>query len=277
MAQPTSLDTTHAVMYALDRLLYEKCKGSGLSRVELDMHRTYPCPDGVPQCHHSTCDITTREACKRESMDGIGGSCNARNPCNPPLKCVHRSCVDTTKPYLEFQNGKCIYGDLAFRLMCERPKQRRKVHVAGVTDVPPFDYNETTGKCNITKAYCDRMGVSYSDTNKDCYRTVGQQIGELFTGKTIFRAIRKDDGEHPYVNVAEHFAGPHISLYLNNKGTLGFLESELRETYPKLFRGDKVVFTQDDLYDLNKKRVYLTLLHSEWLSSSFANVINGKI
>ena len=135
-----------------------------------------------------------------------------------------------------------MWGDSAFYQWCKYPESRRTSSLKGVTDVPAFDYDASTGKCLITKPYCDWMEVSFEESNKDgypdCYLSGGQKFSEkYFFGRTIFRGVKKffqggyTEGyqQNPpprhfelmidpkkmksYKNIGPNFAGKGINLY----------------------------------------------------------------
>jgi hypothetical protein len=59
-------------------------------------------------------------------------------------------------------------------------------------DVPPFVYEEGDGgTVDMTREYCNRMGVSFDEKAKDCYIEQWQKVLEdWFVGKTIVRAFK---------------------------------------------------------------------------------------
>ena len=212
MALPTALDNINATMYALDRLRREKCAGvAGLEYRTDDDRRMYPCPAGVPDCRHGRCVIATEAACKSRSSSFPFSSSD-----------------DNYRPYLEFRDGKCVYGNFVLRKWCESPVERRRDVVPGVTDVHPFAYDEHTGKCSISREYCERdMQASFKIDDRGrptCYSTTGQAVGEFFLGKTVLRGIER---------VGENFAGPGLHLYADASGRLTFDDRLVREAYPR--------------------------------------------
>lgn len=203
------MDNINATMYALDRLRRERCVGEGLEYRMSDDRRMYPCPLGVPDCRHGRCVVGTEELCKSKSS-------------YPPAD---------GKPYLEWRDGKCVYGNFVLRKWCTSPSERRDEVVPGVTDVHPFAYDEHTGKCGLTREYCERdMQESYEVDSKgrgNCYSTTGQSVGEFFLGKTVFRGIERA------TMVGENFGGPGLHLYLAADGTLTFDDRLVKAAYPR--------------------------------------------
>lgn len=232
MALPTSLDNINATMYAMDRLRRDSCRGvPGTGYKYDDDKRTYPCPRGMEDCFHGRCSITSESACMSRSS-GF-----------PPD-------VDGKRPYLEFRDGKCVYGNVILRKWCELPTERRLESVAGVTDVHPFDYDASSGKCKISREYCERdMQASFMmDENgrPTCYSSTGQLIGEFFVGKTIFRGI-----ERGATLLYENFAGPGLHLYANKDNRLVMDGDEVRRVYPR-----ESYSMREVAMDKNLKRVY---------------------
>ena len=222
-ALPTSLDAIYAYMYARDRLVKETCNAPETKKKYPGTLWTsknpapYPCPPGL-DCDHGNCAIVTEDECKNQSQVpwGPGGEELATVECKKDEDCknsafeavcskAHGKCVPK-KAYLEWHpnssgtgpGGMCQYGNFALRKWCEYPATRSTSSVNGMTNVPPFDYKPETGKCEITKDYCDWMEVSFkhdSQNRPTCYLKTGQKIGEFIMGKTIFRAFKKDDNK----------------------------------------------------------------------------------
>lgn len=78
--------------------------------------------------------------------------------------------------YYEFKNGVCQVRPSIMRNTCEKMG-------LGVT------YNQDTGTCNFTEAYCGRYVGSAKVVNNDCEVTDGQKIAEMIFGTTITRSI----------------------------------------------------------------------------------------
>lgn len=51
-------------------------------------------------------------------------------------------------------------------------------------------FNNSTGYCDFTKAYCTRFGMDFK--NNDCKLNTGQKFVEFIFGKTITREVRQD-------------------------------------------------------------------------------------
>lgn len=71
----------------------------------------------------------------------------------------------------------CIVGDSGFRKFCQDKE---------------LLYNIEDGSCKVNRNHCDKYGVSWDDTNKDCMVTGGQGFAEFFLSKTMVRGI--DEG-----------------------------------------------------------------------------------
>lgn len=238
MALPTALDNLNATMYALDRLRRERCVAPGLAYRPDDRRRMYPCPRALPDCAHGRCVVADEAACRRRSPD------------------------------LEFRDGRCVYADTALRQWCTQPALRRPDAVPGVTDVHPFDYDPATGKCSISRAYCeDDMQTAFDPDRRTCVASAGQRVGEFLVGKTVFRGIQRglarglvaaaERGSRPLVEggsrpLVEHFAGPGIHLYAGPDGALRLDEQAVRRTYP-----DRPYTAADLAADNNLRRIFL--------------------
>ena len=291
MALPTGQDNINAMLYALDRMKRERCTraaslpNSGVKYESAEKHRVYPCHSGLRDCEHGKCKINTKAKCDSVSQlpfDAITGDpfpktkCNTDSDCPQNLTCASDKTCVPKNPYLEFRDGKCVYGNFALLKWCRFPNQRRAQAEAGVTNVPPFQYDSTKGACQITKDYCDWMGVSFkNDANGEptCYTKAGQLAGEFLVGKTIFRKLRGVKGKEKGDLVSKDFAGKNVSLFLTN-GRLSFDVDEVKKAYPDLVTvDDSIEFTKDDLTDPHKKRLFFVLRHSQWISQPFVETI----
>ena len=144
------------------------------------------------------CTCTTSDDCPGSSTCGSDGKC--------------------------IPGGRCVLGNFMLRQWCEDPVSRcakssdgtypkecnGSPSSPGVTDVPPFFYNQNLGRCFMTKDYCTRFGVDYSSTScttksdcsdgMDCYKGYctgqgsecvdNQKTAEFFLGKTLFRMFK---------------------------------------------------------------------------------------
>lgn len=300
MALPTTLDNLNATMYALDRIKKDRClseskKTAGLKYQEEDSRRMYPCPRGISECGHGKCVITTDELCKSKSMtpfdangnDLNGKPCSTSESCNADSLCGENKKCYPKKPYLEFHNGKCVYGNFALRRWCQFPTSRGDSGKHPDTGNPynPFQYDEKTGKCYITKEYCEKdMQTSFKIDDKGrptCYTTTGDEIGQFFLGKTIFRGIKgavSGDFYQKEMPIHKNFAGDGVHLYMKN-GFVGFNENEIKKRYPEVFNASNdITFTLDDIKnDRNKKRIYFVEKNSHWLSGPILKAIFRKL
>jgi len=76
--------------------------------------------------------------------------------------------------YVRWTGGKCIMGNEPYRKFC-RDKGLR--------------FNESTGTCQTTQAYCSNKQVSWR--NGDCHVPGEQQAAEFIFGKTITRTATR--------------------------------------------------------------------------------------
>lgn len=284
MALATSLDNLNAMMYALDYVARKKClkKGPGITYKEEPEKRMYPCPKGLKDCIHGKCIVTNKKKCNEYSQlpfnpvtgEVINGkACKTNADCHDDSFCNENKCI-LARRYLEFRDGKCLISNDVLRKWCSFPSARRTTEVKGVTDVPPFKYDTSTGKCSITKKYCDWMGVSFrvlDDKRGDCYSKTGQKIGEFFLGKTLFRQLAK------FSLVNTDFAGSNVNLYMMDS-KLGFSEAEVLKAYPELFKNNvfKTSFSRQDLQHTGKKRIFFITKNSDWISPAVIKAIKKK-
>lgn len=95
--------------------------------------------------------------------------------------------------YYDDAIAKCRFGCHALRQYCIMPRLRVVNETRGVTDVPPFYWEDQTQSCSITEAYCKGyFAVDYE--NGECVERTGQKIAELFVGRNAFRKMKKWTG-----------------------------------------------------------------------------------
>lgn len=305
MALPTTIDNLNATMYALDRIKKERCLAKvqntpGLKYQAEDAKRMYPCPSGLANCEHGLCSITTEKLCKSKSTtpfdsegnDLNGVPCAKKDPkCPDGQLCGDNGKCYEKKPYLEFHDGKCVYGNFALRRWCQFPNYRGESgrHPDTGTPYNPFDYDEHNGKCSITKEYCEQdMQTSFKIDNKGrptCYAKTGEKVGQFFLGKTIFRGIKgsfsgdyyKGGKENQPVQLYKNFGGRGVNLYLAD-GMIGFKEDEIKKRYPEVFNDKgEISFTLEELKnEKGKKRIYFIEKNSHWLSGPILKAIAKK-
>lgn len=308
MALPTTLDNLNALMYAIDRVRRERCNramttDSTLHYVTDDARRIYPCPYGVTDCRHGLCKIKNKEGCEARSQfpfkpDGSeldGKKCVSSVDCGDGMVCSKSNKCVPAKPYLEWHTDKCVYGNSVLRRWCEFPSQRRTASVPGVTDAAPMDYDPNTGTCSVSRAYCEQsMKVSFKlDDNGDptCYTKAGQQVGEFFLGKTLFRSLKEtfvdasaaSETALPTrrVTLVKNFAGPGIDLFLTDTD-VHFDYDAVASAWPGLVvvksdGTEGLEFTRDDLKDVNKKRVYFMTKNKNWISPGLIKSIRKNM
>jgi len=172
--------------------------------------------DGKGTCRTTGGSTDCQQGLQSACNDGTC-SCTTDDNCEGASTCKDGKCQKA---------GRCIVGNFLLRQWCEEPQSRCKAtdgkyppgckdseSSPGITDVPPFYYNQDNGMCYMTKDYCDRFGLDYSKTKKctttsdcdpgdncfqnycigegsECTETTGQKIGEMVLGKTIFRLFK---------------------------------------------------------------------------------------
>lgn len=314
---PTPVDNIHASMYAMDRVKKERCNDTDITTIYpgiqwqlMEENRMYPCPSNITNCEHGKCRIITATQCLAESQvpfntDGNGfksNDCKKDTDCKnldyDPAICNNNKC-QPRNPYLEWNTdiNKCVYGNFALRQWCDYPKQRRTIPEKGITNVPPFNYIPGKSKCQITKEYCEWMGVEYTEKDDkgrpNCYETAGQSVAEFVLGKTIFRDLKKITENfqtipHNIVKIADRkkakkyeilskdFGGTGIHLYQifwSDKTTSGFFSDEIKEIYPELIiKKNNIEFININIEQVKKnpklKRIYLVSGSGNWITDS---------
>ena len=332
---PTTIDNIHAVMYAINKVQKERCNDQriiknypGIQWKSFDQHRMFPCLSNLTgSCDYGRCIYTTKEGCMKHSQEPynpIDGNDWPTVSCKDDKDCLgvgydsvcgtKNKCVPAN-PYLEWRvddttNGLCVMGNSVLKKWCEIPESRAKEATNGVTNVPPFQYDSDKGKCNITKPYCDWMGVSYGIDDKGrptCYTDWWQSFFENFVlGKTIFRNIKEaidnipqivqklGDREYAekYSLIREDFAGPGVNLYniiwkpesyqLDSstiRPSSGFFVDEVVKKYPQLILDKNNVkfirISREQIENNMLKRIYLTLASGQWMSQTISEILNN--
>lgn len=92
-----------------------------------------------------------------------------------------------------WRDGKCLLANTAFKVWCLFPNSRvssRYKHVAMVTDVPGFAWDDLAQTCSVTKEYCEAFEVTFDGTQ--CVVPPGvQSVGEFVFGRTVTRGSRR--------------------------------------------------------------------------------------
>jgi hypothetical protein len=157
-------------------------------------------------------------------MSGNRGYCLAKEDgcgytTQLPYACDALGCTINPKllrNYFEWRQNekKCVYGNWMLRKFCEEPGQRipGKFKEEGVEkkgdedDLQPvfipnglsssqgkMDYIQSTGKCNITKEYCNSFGSLWklkgSGENAECDQTTGTKILEYIIPPTFMQGF----------------------------------------------------------------------------------------
>lgn len=303
----------------------------GVKWQETPVNRSYPCPKGLADCKASCgyCKVATKAMCSALSKEVKGercvkGQCKTQgSTCKSDGYCYfywpyleyHNSTTGAEKPctvnkqcpegqYCDQYNnlcrsssgGKCVYGNFLLKNWCLDPKVRNERPFRGLTDVYPFDYDANQGRCTISRPYCEfSMGVTFgkdSQGRPTCYEAAGQQLGEFFIGKTIFRSARYNKYLDKNYEVREDFkgsadfkgsggtlvgadfGGPGVNLYLYENDQVGCDPREVLTAYPQHVQGNLLRFTKQDLdKDPFKKRLYLLERFHSFLSPFIVTTI----
>ena len=168
-----------------NKLSWVNTKGDGTS--------TYICPPGLT-CKEGYFRIKTKEECNR--ISNFYQYMNSDEPEPGP----------DVGYYLEWKKdkdavGQCYFGNPDFRKTCvtgnfdpSDPNYRKNIIVnKGLT------YDENTGRCLITKDYCDSTGqFGYKEPNStnplypnggECTLSSGQKWVDFFFGTTVSRGL----------------------------------------------------------------------------------------
>lgn len=225
------------------------------------------------------CD--TDEDCKDLVYTNMNGNQIKGGKCLPTGDNTEKKCLPKLS-YYEWRDNKCILGNFMLKKWCEIPSSRDNKTVKGMTDTPPFKYDDKTGKCNITKEYCDWEGVDFKEKNKngrpDCHDT-GGFLEDWILGKTLFRSMKNsfkchkekftliDDSKKSTERlIAKDFAGKDINIYAISwdydvsdyvditKPIVGYNCSEIEKKYPELIvKKDGLKFIKITLDDVKKR------------------------
>ncbi len=308
---PTALDLLNAILYANSRLKKEKCEELARTGFKVkkettppsevlisDIHwrddtkggkeTSYYCPPGLTGgCDHGHC-VFGRTGCgqvsniffgskKKETTTPKGGETGTSPGTNDSFPYTEwrdnptpTASKQPVKPSSE-PEGKCILGDYPFMNWCSKPKSRNTGNVPGVTDVTPFAYDNSTGRCHVTKGYCDGMGMncdtldnppkvcsgsgSGSGTDNGCCSGCSvsgtQRFFEDFVvGRTLFRTYKRISDRLLKDNISligRDFAGTGINLYVYTykpvvykthpdypATNVGFMTDEVKRYLPEL-------------------------------------------
>lgn len=227
----TPIDIVASVRYGMEKVKLLLCQeNSAKFKAEWTDYpktRSYYCPPGL-DCPSGACMFTEDgcksntcypyqgvdgEACTLEDHSGCSPGCyetfgiakaqyerDQKDPPDKPPK------YGPDVPYVEWRDGQCVLGNPMFRLWCTTPRKRQSngACMKGMTNVVPFDFDDSTGKCHITEDYCTNGGSSDCDSRKGgmdiqfrsgdgghCRIPPGEKFTEDFiTGKTIFRGLK---------------------------------------------------------------------------------------
>jgi len=74
-------------------------------------------------------------------------------------------------------------------------------------------------------------------------------------------------GKDPNIKILIPRFQTGLSLYYNNKShQIGFLDKEVYNTYPEILDDINIILNPLTIEDLNKRKIYLIIKHSKWIS-----------
>lgn len=112
-------------------------------------------------------------AMKRMYLDrGFGFNDIKQEPEHTQESCAKISRYPSTQDgdYLEWRDGKCVYGPESLREFCEQSG---------------LNYDASKGRCIITHSYCQKKGVKFNGT--DCVDDTG--VSSFLLGNTVTKGI----------------------------------------------------------------------------------------
>lgn len=245
------------------------------------------------------CVFATPDACTTYGM--VPFTCNCGTYGNSDGDCQPKPKKDL-KPYLEWHEdldtgkGKCVLGNFTLKQWCEYPCTRCKKnkdtgkyppschagpHSRGVTDVPPFFYDDNTSQCYMTKEYCDWYAMDYSmdscsgdDPNEcttkygpghycntrtpnphctgpgaHCYVPGGDKVAEFLVGKTLFYMMKK--GTVCASKPKETYVPPEEETYNPKKHNI---QNMMKSIHKELNKTPKISCTMYDQEMIKRKK-----------------------
>lgn len=142
------------------------------------------------------------EACKRLGVENPGRYIDFDYVSS---QCIDRSpqrdlCVmDDTHRFCEIHPTLCDKGQITMgvHLMTHLTEKERREIIFDLKDLKPMamQWSYTAKRCNVTKAYCDSIGLSYAYNHffdsYDCYLPSGQAfLEDVWLGPSMTRRIR---------------------------------------------------------------------------------------
>ena len=203
------IDYAQAVVYAKNKSAYSQCTNKDIRQAVAKMfnvpdsdsspiynwiqdaqNTAYPCTSNDPTvCPVGTCSITSEQLCNTIGAQGY--------PYDEDSMGNYKQGYDTNSkfniPYVAWRTPdwspnqeKCVVANPTTKRWCISPGSRSDQFKNGVTNVPPFSFDESTGKCNLTQDYCEWMDQDWDPQSKTCKESTGEKVAQFFLGKTIF-------------------------------------------------------------------------------------------
>lgn len=218
----TSLDLANSLLYARNRILYDKCVKLAQSGTGVAWQQTIPdgsvpylCPSSLmtgstgsqsSTCFYGHCAFTTESECMKHS----------KLPYDPKTG-EYISSTGANSFYMEWRQRPegpagsmgCYLGNSPFRRWCEIPETRNPS-----TSDPPFTYianGPTGGTCHMTEDYCNAKNSDWDPDSQSCYKSGGQQFVEALFGNTIDAWFRGNCGTNPFLSESASLSHPRYS------------------------------------------------------------------
>ena len=226
-------------------------------------------------------------------------TCNSNDQCPGSSKCQNGTCQS---------GGRCIFGNYLLKQYCENPITRcvpdsdgnlpqgckTQGIDKGITDVPPFHYNQKTGQCSITSSYCSYFDFKYNDADKQCSTTqpcadpqkscasdgfcsgagsgcdtpTGEKVAEFFVGKTIFEFFSHGSCKDPGAFAAKLLPGAN--------GILGLLNKTPEKIFVNVDQKN-VLYSKLIVKDMFKSDVSLYLIYSKLSKEPYVGVLSKEV
>jgi hypothetical protein len=194
----TGFDIAYAMIYASERIRQDKCNDPQIKNyykqkynlkdddaytwIDTPDTRKYPCI--TDKCPSGTCSINTKEMC-----DAVGDAnypFDTTSEGNPLKVTPEGSYVQWQKTPWANNEDRCVLGNPFLKRWCISPGSRGDGEKSQ-SAIPPFNYNEDNGQCEMSPEYCAKMQMEFDTKKKECITEPGQDVGEFVLGKTIFR------------------------------------------------------------------------------------------
>jgi len=259
----------------------------------------------APTVDTGHCVFADSDSCREQGA--LPYTCDDFGYCtNIPVEKQTKSYTEWRKPTSDPSTGtpdpgRCVLGNFLLKMWCENPGSRclkdpdtgeypsectGGENTRGVTDVPPFYYDDTKGNCYMTHDYCDVFGMDYNKKScqddstcdkgdvcyippgttsghctgpgSDCTESSGQKAGEFFLGKTLFYLFSKK---------------AKCETFIQDKGKSKVLQEAIKEKLGKVTDSISVL---SDERKVKEKKVLFPNFAGEGINLYLLTWKNGK-